>query len=103
MGPVKRSVEAAKRLGKENSCHVFQLAVDLNLFKKANGRWIYQRASIAHRPFGIWWQGLTGYYDPSTLKRYSTNEGRPQDFLEFCWGGVWGDGNHYSIRHKGVA
>lgn len=102
MGAAQRSIEEAIRRGKRDSCHVFKLAADLNLFKRKNGRWVYLTSTKAHRPFGRFWQELTGYYDPKTLRRYSTTEGKPGDFLEFCWGGVWKDGNHYSIRHRGI-
>ena len=54
----------------ENSFHYKRLAIDLNLFR--NGR--YRRSTAAHGPLGHFWQSLGG-----------------------SWGGLYGDGNHYSL------
>lgn len=83
-GEAYRSPEEAARLAKAGkgitqSLHTQRLAVDLNLFKDD----AYLADSEAHKPFGEWWEGQ------------STTE------LACCWGGRFGDGNHYSIRHGG--
>ena len=62
------------RHGHRNSLHGYRLAVDVNLFKKINGKWTYQDSTKAHRKLGKFWQFLGG-----------------------AWGGSDGkDGNHYS-------
>jgi len=65
-------------IGIRNSNHTKKLAEDVNLFK--NGIWL--RSSEDHRPIGEWWE------KQNVLCR---------------WGGRWGDGNHYSLFHEGVA
>jgi len=82
-GYTYRSPEEQARLHKLNpdgaappgrSCHELKLAIDFNLFK--NG--IYLSSTEQHRFLGEWWE-----------KQYS-----------LCrWGGRWGDGNHYSLKH----
>lgn len=62
-------------VGHPKSTHKAALAVDLNLYK--NGQ--YLRSTESHRPLGEYWESLGG-----------------------SWGGRWGDGNHYSIPHRGV-
>ncbi len=59
---------------KKKSNHYIKLAADLNLFK--NGR--YLRSTKSHKPLGEFWERLGG-----------------------SWGGRFGDGNHYSLEHKG--
>ena len=59
----------------EKSLHYKRLAADLNLFKGGE----YLSSSEAHRPLGEYWESLGG-----------------------AWGGRFGDGNHYSLEHKGV-
>lgn len=83
-GETYRSKEEAKRLAKlglgiEKSNHTIRLAVDLNLFK--NG--IYLTKTEDHQPLGEWWES--------------------QSFgdIKCCWGGRFGDGNHYSFEHEG--
>lgn len=61
--------------GIRGSLHGERLAIDLNLF--ING--IYQTSSEAYRPLGEKWLALGG-----------------------TWGGIWGDGNHFSIAHEGL-
>ena len=80
-----RSPEEAERLwklglGKKRSLHTLRLAIDLNLFKFGQ----YLSSTESHRPIGEWW------------------ESQSTDSYECCWGGRFGDGNHYSIRHGGV-
>ena len=70
---------AKKRKGIKNSLHCKRLALDLNLFK--NGK--YLTSSEAHKPLGEYWESLS---TPG---------------LKCCWGGRFGDGNHYSIAHGG--
>ena len=72
-----RSSHEAKRLGFENSNHTRRLAIDLNLFR--DGR--YLRKTADHQALGEWWEQQH----------------------ELCrWGGRFGDGNHYSLEHRGV-
>lgn len=84
-GEAYRSPEEAARQAKlkkgiKNSLHTQKLAIDLNLFKDGT----FLSSSESHRPLGEWWE------------QQSTPE------YTCCWGGRWGDGNHYSIEHKGV-
>lgn len=60
----------------DGSLHGLSLAHDVNLFKA--GVWL--KKTEDHRAFGAWWCAL----DPDN-----------------AWGGDWGDGNHYSIKHQG--
>ncbi len=59
---------------KKDSNHYIRLAFDLNLFR--NGR--YLRSTNSHRPLGEFWESIGG-----------------------AWGGRFGDGNHYSLEHRG--
>lgn len=79
LGHAFRSPEEAKRLGFKKSLHTLKLAIDLNLFKDGK----YLSSTESHRSLGVWWE------DQST-----------SDY-ECCWGGRFGDGNHYSISHWG--
>lgn len=63
-------------IGIRSSLHTVKLAIDLNLFKDQT--WL--RTTADHRPFGEWWE-----------------EQHPM----CCWGGRFGDGNHYSLAHDG--
>lgn len=79
LGEAWRSEEEARRLasngaGIRRSLHCDRLAIDLNLF--GGGRWL--EGSEAHKPLGEWWESIGG-----------------------CWGGRFGDGNHYSLSHEG--
>lgn len=67
--------------GHSNSCHLFRLAQDINLFKLVGGKWVYQTSTKAHKQFGEYWESL------HPLAR---------------WGGRFNDGNHYSFEHQGV-
>lgn len=68
-------------LGTANSLHIDRLAIDLNLFKKLpSGRWGYCRSTEDHRFLGEWWE---------------------QQHSLCRWGGHFGDGNHYSLAHRG--
>lgn len=79
-GDAQRTVAEATRLGFPNSNHIRRLAIDLNLFK--NGH--YLSSTESHRPLGEFWESLS------------------TDDVKCCWGGRFGDGNHYSIEHNGV-
>ena len=84
LGEAWRSPEEAARLAKlgkgiAGSLHTKRLAIDLNLFK--NGKYLTSTAS--HLELGEWWEEQT------------TPEYR------HCWGGRFGDGNHYSVAHGG--
>jgi hypothetical protein len=66
--------------GSEVSLHKERLAIDLNLFKREGGRWIYLSETSDHRPLGEWWESLDS---------------------DCAWGGRFNDGNHYSLKHEG--
>lgn len=83
-GECYRSKEEAERLanadkGIKNSLHTVRLAIDLNLFK--GGKFL--TSSEAYRILGEYWEKKT------------------VDGLQFCWGGRFNDGNHFSIAHAG--
>lgn len=80
---VSRTIAEAKRLGFEKSLHVRRLAGDLLLFLR--GKYLTKTADYAW--LGRIWKSFSGDYD--------------EEFLEFCWGGEFGDGNHFSVRHAG--
>ena len=75
---------AAHGKGIKNSLHRLRLAVDIHLFKKVDNIWAYLTTEEAHRELGEWWEQQSG-------------EG-----YTCCWGGRFGDGNHYSITHNGI-
>lgn len=77
--PEQAALNAKAGKGIAASLHTQRLAIDLNLFKDGK----YLSASESHRRFGDWWEAL------------STRE------YTCCWGGRFGDGNHYSISHGG--
>lgn len=62
--------------GISNSLHTDRLAIDFNLFR--NGVWL--KTTEDHLPLGQFWEKLHPLC---------------------CWGGRFGDGNHYSITHQG--
>lgn len=70
--------------GTRSSLHCRKLAVDLNLMQQDE----LLTDTEAYRPLGDWWEQQTGVY-----------EGIP---LRCCWGGRFGDGNHFSVEHEGV-
>ena len=83
-GETYRSPEEAARLAKlgkgiKASLHTQKLAIDLNLFKDGK----YLSSTESHRQFGEKWES------------WSTED------YQCCWGGRFGDGNHYSIAHGG--
>jgi len=59
---------------KENSCHYIKLAIDINLFK--DGKYLTETKD--HEQMGEFWELIGG-----------------------SWGGRYGDGNHYSLKHQG--
>ncbi len=68
--------------GHRKSLHRKRLAVDLNLFEKRAGKWVYLTSTKSHRPLGLFWESIGG-----------------------TWGGRFRpnpDGNHYSLAHGGV-
>lgn len=67
--------------GIKNSLHCMRLAIDIMLFKDG----LYLRENNDYRPLGEWWAGL------SQLGEFT-----------LCWGGEFGDGNHFSIEHNGI-
>lgn len=64
-------------VGIRSSLHSLKLAVDLNLFR--DGVWL--RSTEDWRRFGEWWE----LQHPLC-----------------CWGGKFGDGNHFSMTFGGV-
>lgn len=66
--------------GISNSLHCLKLAIDLNLFYA--DRFLIKTPDYEH--LGLWWE------------QQSTSE------IRCCWGGHFGDGNHFSIEHNGV-
>lgn len=84
LGECYRSPEEAARLAKlkkgiKNSVHTLKLAIDINLFKDGK----YLTSTESHKQLGEWWEAQ------------SNNQ------INCCWGGRFGDGNHYSIEHNG--
>ena len=67
-----------KGYGRKSSNHKIRLAIDLHLFKKINGNWVYMKDTKDHKPVGEYWESLGG-----------------------TWGGRFNDGNHYSLSHNG--
>lgn len=83
-GEAYRSPEEAARLAKlgkgiKTSLHTSRLAIDLNLFR--DGTLLTQ--SEDYRALGEWWE-LNSTAD-----------------YQCCWGGRFGDGDHFSISHLG--
>ena len=80
-GDAHRSRDEQERLAElgvganvDDSCHPLKLAIDMNLFR--DGR--YLRSTESHRRLGEWWE---------------------QQHPLCRWGGRFGDGNHYSLKH----
>jgi hypothetical protein len=83
-GEAYRSPEEAARLaqagkGIKNSLHTERLAVDFNAFKDG----VYLSGSESYRELGEFWESLSA----------------PD--VTCCWGGRFGDGDHFSIAHGG--
>lgn len=78
--PEVAAIYKANGVGISNSLHWSRLAIDLNLYR--NGAWLQN--SEDHRVLGEFWEKLS------------------TDKYQCCWGGRFGDGNHYSIEHGGV-
>lgn len=78
---------AASGAGIANSLHRLGLAADILIDKydPVKNRWVWQKDSEVYRKYGEWW-----------VKQWATPE------AVCCWGGEWGDGNHFSIAHNGV-
>lgn len=72
--PETAAAYAAKGKGIRNSLHCDRLAVDFNLF--INGVW--KNKTEDFKPLGEYWESIGG-----------------------CWGGRFGDGNHFSLEHGG--
>lgn len=84
LGEAYRSPEEAARLAKlgkgiAKSLHTQRLAIDLHFFRDGK----YLTRSEDYRQAGEWW------------------ERQSFDGVEFCWGGRFKDGNHFSIAHGG--
>ena len=85
VGEVERSAaaaaaNAASGKGIKKSLHRERIAADLHLFREIDGHWIYLTSTEDHRELGEWWE-----------KQHEL----------CCWGGRFGDGNHYSLEHEG--
>lgn len=78
--PETAEVYKQKGKGISNSLHWERLAVDLNLFK--DGKLLQETED--YRRAGELWEDMSC------------------DEFECCWGGRFGDGNHFSILHEGV-
>lgn len=74
--PEQAVLNAKSGKGVANSLHCDRLAIDFNLFRE--GQWL--ATTEDHRPLGEFWESLAD---------------------DCCWGGRFGDGNHYSIAHNG--
>ena len=74
--PTLRGLHGFKPMGIVNSLHIKKLAIDLNLFRHG----VFCTTTEDHRPLGEFWKTLNPLC---------------------CWGGDFGDGNHYSITHGG--
>jgi hypothetical protein len=84
LGEAYRSPEEAARLAKlgkgiKASLHTQRLAIDLNFFR--DGKFLTRSEDYAIA--GTWW------------------EMQSFDDVQFCWGGRFNDGNHFSISHGG--
>mgnify|MGYP003575504440 CR=1 FL=1 len=93
MGDCFRSPEVP--YGHPQSTHRERLAADINLWVGG----VLQKGTVAHTDLGEWWETLSGFYLPTGEK---VPEGAGGEYMEFCWGGRFNDGNHYSIEHQGV-
>lgn len=71
------AVAVSTSAGIRASVHRLGLAVDINLFKDG----VFQTAKEAYAPFGDWWK---------------------KQQPDACWGGDWGDSDHFSFTHAGV-
>ena len=85
LGEVWRPDEMARlyeSMGKgiRASNHKRRLAIDLNLYR--DNRWLTKTEE--YTDLGRWWESQ------------STPE------IKCCWGGHWGDGDHFSFEHQGV-
>jgi hypothetical protein len=78
--PETAALYAKEGRGISNSLHLIRLAWDCCLFK--GGKFLTRTED--YRELGEWWE------------KQSTEE------LELCWGGRFGDGNHFSAKHNGV-
>lgn len=70
--------------GHPNSTHTHRLARDwvLDLWDEERQKWVYQTETVAYTELGEYWESL----DPDAR-----------------WGGLFGDGNHMSFEHAGIA
>lgn len=77
--PETAALYAKQKKGIKNSLHIDRIAFDILLFK--NGK--YLTDSKDYEWLGKYWESLGGI------------------LFETCWGGRFGDGNHFSIMHDG--
>ena len=86
LGEAWRSGPEAARLAKAskgilNSLHCQRLAIDLNLFKDGT----FLQKTEDYLPLGEWWEA----------QNLITSD------IDYCWGGRFNDGDHFSFRHGG--
>lgn len=74
--PEQAEYNARLGIGIANSLHRDRLAIDFNLFR--NGKWLSRTSHF--KQLGEYWEALAP---------------------DCCWGGHFGDGNHFSITHGG--
>lgn len=71
--------------GIEYSLHSERLGIDFNLFRDG----AYLKHSEDWKELGEWWEQQSIRHNG--------------EVLVCCWGGRFGDGNHFSIKHGGRA
>lgn len=74
---LSHAVAMSTGVGIRASVHRLRLAQDLNLFKDG----VFQTNPEAYKPFGEWWKAQNP---------------------EACWGGDFGDNDHFSFTYGGV-
>lgn len=84
--PEQAALNAQKGTGIANSLHTKRLAIDLNLFKDG----VYKTNSEDYKEMGEYWESLDT--DCVWGGRFKDSRGNPKP-----------DGNHFSLRHDGVA
>lgn len=74
---LSHAIAVSTSVGIRASVHRLGLAVDVNLFKDG----VFQTTKEAYAIFGDWWK---------------------KQQPDACWGGDWGDSDHFSFTHAGV-
>lgn len=76
------AIYAQQHKGILHSNHTERLAIDLNLFDSSGNLLPY--TGPAYATLGAWWKGQS---DQGVI---------------FCWGGDWGDSDHFSFENEGI-